>query len=146
MTTETPAMNLRTALVRNTAWYGLVTFIGLGSGLVMSIVLARGLGPSLMGDYSYLLWALRMLTAVATLGWQAQPPKNDDRGGSGNGCAPPGQPRPCRPVAVESSAAGTFLTRPARQAACCTDALHPPELHAAPAGLLNAFRYSRTGR
>ena len=69
MTTETPAMNLRTALVRNTAWYGLVTFIGLGSGLVMSIVLARGLGPSLMGDYSYLLWALRMLTAVATLGW-----------------------------------------------------------------------------
>ena len=69
MTTETPAMNLRTVLVRNTAWYGLVTFIGLGSGLVMSIVLARGLGPSLMGDYSYLLWALRMLTAVATLGW-----------------------------------------------------------------------------
>src|SRR5206468_248788 len=45
------------------------TFIGLGSGLVMSIVLARGLGPSLMGDYSYLLWALRMLTAIATLGW-----------------------------------------------------------------------------
>ena len=69
MTTETPDLKLRTALMRNTAWYGLVTFIGLGSGLVMSIVLARGLGPSLMGDYSYLLWALRMLTAIATLGW-----------------------------------------------------------------------------
>ena len=64
-----PAGSLRTALVRNTFWYGVVTFIGLGSGLVMSIVLARGLGPSLMGDYSYLLWALRMLTAIATLGW-----------------------------------------------------------------------------
>jgi O-antigen/teichoic acid export membrane protein len=58
-----------TVLMRNTAWYGLVTFIGLGSGLLMSIVLARGLGPSLMGDYSYLLWALRILTAIAALGW-----------------------------------------------------------------------------
>jgi O-antigen/teichoic acid export membrane protein len=55
--------------MRNTAWYALVTFIGLGSGLLMSIVLARGLGPTLMGDYSYLLWALRVLTAIATLGW-----------------------------------------------------------------------------
>ena len=61
--------NVRTVLVRNTAWYGVVTFIGLGSGLLMSIVLARGLGPSLMGDYSYLLWALRILTAIAALGW-----------------------------------------------------------------------------
>ena len=68
-TTEAPRATVRTVLIRNTAWYGLVTFIGLGSGLLMSIVLARGLGPSLMGDYSYLLWALRMLTAIATLGW-----------------------------------------------------------------------------
>src|SRR5260370_2210239 len=35
----------------------------------MSIVLGGGLGPGLMGDYSYLLWALRVLTAIATLGW-----------------------------------------------------------------------------
>jgi len=69
VTPETDDGNVRAALMRNTAWYGLVTFIGLGSGLVMSIVLARGLGPSLMGDYSYLLWALRVLTAIATLGW-----------------------------------------------------------------------------
>jgi len=69
VSTATPPANVRTALVRNTAWYGLVTFIGLGAGLLMSIILARGLGPSLMGDYSYLMWALRMLTAIATLGW-----------------------------------------------------------------------------
>ena len=69
VTPETADGSVRAALMRNTAWYGLVTFIGLGSGLVMSIVLARGLGPSLMGDYSYLLWALRVLTAIATLGW-----------------------------------------------------------------------------
>jgi O-antigen/teichoic acid export membrane protein len=67
--TDLPPPSVRTVLMRNTAWYGLVTFIGLGSGLLMSIVLARGLGPTLMGDYSYLLWALRMLTALATLGW-----------------------------------------------------------------------------
>jgi O-antigen/teichoic acid export membrane protein len=69
VSTATPPANVRTALMRNTAWYGLVTFIGLGAGLLMSIILARGLGPSLMGDYSYLMWALRVLTALATLGW-----------------------------------------------------------------------------
>jgi O-antigen/teichoic acid export membrane protein len=60
---------VRTTLVRNTFWYGLVTVFGLAAGLLMSIVLARGLGPAAMGDYSYLLWALRVLTAVAALGW-----------------------------------------------------------------------------
>jgi O-antigen/teichoic acid export membrane protein len=69
VTSELPPVSVRAMLMRNTAWYGLVTFIGLASGLLMSIILARGLGPSLMGDYSYLLWALRMLTAIATLGW-----------------------------------------------------------------------------
>lgn len=62
-------MNLRAALLRNTLWYALVTFIGLAAGLLMSVILARGLGPDRMGDYSYLLWALRTMTAVATLGW-----------------------------------------------------------------------------
>ena len=62
-------MNVHHALVRNTAWYGLVTAIGLVSGLLMSVVLARGLGPALMGELSYVLWAERMLTAVATLGF-----------------------------------------------------------------------------
>jgi O-antigen/teichoic acid export membrane protein len=66
---EAGTESVRAALLRNTFWYGLVTVLGLGSGLVMSIVLARGLGPAAMGDYSYLLWALRVLTAVATLGW-----------------------------------------------------------------------------
>ena len=62
-------MNVRVALVRNTAWYAMVTGVGLVSGLVMSVILARGLGPALMGDLSYVTWAERTLTAVATLGY-----------------------------------------------------------------------------
>jgi O-antigen/teichoic acid export membrane protein len=62
-------VNVQAALLRNTFWYGAVTLVGLVSGLLMSVVLARGLGPALMGDYSYLLWAVRTLTAVSTLGW-----------------------------------------------------------------------------
>jgi O-antigen/teichoic acid export membrane protein len=62
-------MNVKAALLRNTLWYGLVTFIGLAAGLLMSIVLARGLGPARMGEYSYLLWAMRTMTAVASLGF-----------------------------------------------------------------------------
>ena len=49
-------------------WYGAVTLVGLVSGLVMSVILARGLGPSLMGDLSYVVWVERMLTALAALG------------------------------------------------------------------------------
>lgn len=62
-------MNIRAALLRNTAWYGVVTVVGLLSGLVMSVILARGLGPALMGDLSYVTWAERTLTALATLGY-----------------------------------------------------------------------------
>jgi O-antigen/teichoic acid export membrane protein len=62
-------MNVKAALLRNTLWYALVTFIGLAAGLLMSIVLARGLGPARMGEYSYLLWAMRTMTAVASLGF-----------------------------------------------------------------------------
>ncbi|HET7341552.1 MAG TPA: polysaccharide biosynthesis C-terminal domain-containing protein [Methylomirabilota bacterium] len=62
-------MNVHGALMRNTFWYGLVTALGLLSGLLMSIILARGLGPALMGDLSYLLWFERTLTAVAMLGY-----------------------------------------------------------------------------
>jgi O-antigen/teichoic acid export membrane protein len=62
-------MNVRVALVRNTAWYALVTGVGLVSGLVMSVILARGLGPAMMGHLSYVTWAERTLTAVATLGY-----------------------------------------------------------------------------
>jgi len=62
-------MNIKRALMRNTAWYGIVTAVGLVSGLVMSVVLARGLGPTMMGEFSYVLWAERTLTAVATLGF-----------------------------------------------------------------------------
>jgi len=62
-------VNIHRALMRNTAWYGIVTAVGLVSGLVMSIVLARGLGPTMMGEFSYVLWAERTLTAVATLGF-----------------------------------------------------------------------------
>jgi O-antigen/teichoic acid export membrane protein len=62
-------VNVRHALVRNTVWYGAVTVVGLVSGLVMSIIWARGLGPSLMGDLSYVIWAERMLTALASLGY-----------------------------------------------------------------------------
>jgi O-antigen/teichoic acid export membrane protein len=62
-------MNVRLALVRNTAWYAAVTGVGLVSGLVMSVILARGLGPTVMGQLSYVIWVERMLTAVATLGY-----------------------------------------------------------------------------
>jgi O-antigen/teichoic acid export membrane protein len=62
-------VNVQLALVRNTVWYGAVTVVGLVSGLVMSIIWARGLGPSLMGDLSYVVWAERLLTAVASLGY-----------------------------------------------------------------------------
>ncbi|HEY7650327.1 MAG TPA: exosortase [Methylomirabilota bacterium] len=59
----------RETILRNTFWYGLVTGLGLVAGLLMSIMLARGLGPARMGDYSYLLWLLRTMTAIATLGF-----------------------------------------------------------------------------
>jgi O-antigen/teichoic acid export membrane protein len=59
----------RQTLARNTFWYGVVTVAGLAAGLLMSVVLARGLGPAAMGDYSYLLWLIRLVTAVAMLGF-----------------------------------------------------------------------------
>jgi len=62
-------VNVRHALLRNTVWYGAVTMVGMVSGLVMSVIWARGLGPSLMGDLSYVIWAERMLTALAALGY-----------------------------------------------------------------------------
>ncbi|MBI2216261.1 MAG: oligosaccharide flippase family protein [Candidatus Rokubacteria bacterium] len=62
-------MSARGALLRNTFWYGLVTVGGLLTGVVMSVVLARGLGPARMGEYSYVLWVGRTLTAIATLGF-----------------------------------------------------------------------------
>jgi O-antigen/teichoic acid export membrane protein len=62
-------VNIKAALARNTVWYGLVTLVGVGSGLLTSIILARGLGPERMGDYSYVTWAWRAMDAVATLGF-----------------------------------------------------------------------------
>jgi len=59
----------RDVLTRNTVWYALITMLGLASGLAMSVVLARGLGPALMGDFSFLLWTFRTLEAVASLGF-----------------------------------------------------------------------------
>ena len=61
-------MNVKAALVRNTVWHGFVTLVGLGSGLVSSVLLARGLGPERMGDFSYVTWAWAALQAAATLG------------------------------------------------------------------------------
>ena len=61
--------SIREVLARNTLWYGLITVLGLASGLAMSIVLARGLGPALMGDFSFLTWTFRTLEAVAGLGF-----------------------------------------------------------------------------
>jgi O-antigen/teichoic acid export membrane protein len=59
----------RDVLARNTVWYGLITVLGLASGLAMSVVLARGLGPALMGDFSFLMWTVRTLEALASLGF-----------------------------------------------------------------------------
>lgn len=61
--------SIRDTIARNTFWYGLVTVVGLIAGLAMSVVLARGLGPALMGDYSYLMWLGRTLEAVSMLGF-----------------------------------------------------------------------------
>ena len=63
------APQIRDTLLRNTFWYGLVTFFGIAVGIVMSVVLARGLGPTQMGEFSYVLWATRTMAAVATLGF-----------------------------------------------------------------------------
>jgi O-antigen/teichoic acid export membrane protein len=60
---------IRDVLARNTLWYGCITMIGLAAGLAMSVVLARGLGPALMGDFSFLVWTFRTLEAVAGLGF-----------------------------------------------------------------------------
>jgi O-antigen/teichoic acid export membrane protein len=60
---------IRDVLARNTIWYGLITVLGLASGLAMSVVLARGLGPALMGDFSFVVWMFRTLEAVAGLGF-----------------------------------------------------------------------------
>jgi O-antigen/teichoic acid export membrane protein len=62
-------VSVQGTLVRNTAWYGLVTAVGMVSGLAMSIILARGLGPTLMGDLSYAIWVERTLVAAAALGY-----------------------------------------------------------------------------
>jgi len=62
-------VSTRDTLVRNTFWFGLVTVIGLASGVMMSVVLARWLGPARMGDFSYILWVTRTLTALASLGF-----------------------------------------------------------------------------
>jgi O-antigen/teichoic acid export membrane protein len=61
-------VNVKAALVRNTLWYGLVTLVGLAAGLITSVILARGLGPQRMGDFSYVTWAWTVLEAVASLG------------------------------------------------------------------------------
>jgi O-antigen/teichoic acid export membrane protein len=60
---------IRDVLARNTFWYALITLVGLTAGLAMSVVLARGLGPALMGDFSFLVWTFRTLEAVAGLGF-----------------------------------------------------------------------------
>lgn len=77
----------RDLLLRNTFWYALVTFFGVAVGIVMSVVLARGLGPTQMGEFSYVLWATRTMAAVATLGfaistvrYTASAIARDDRG------------------------------------------------------------------
>ncbi|MGH7392659.1 MAG: lipopolysaccharide biosynthesis protein [Candidatus Rokuibacteriota bacterium] len=56
------------ALARNTLWYGAVTVFGIVAGLVMSVLLARGLGPERMGEYSYVAWASRIMQVVTILG------------------------------------------------------------------------------
>jgi O-antigen/teichoic acid export membrane protein len=55
-------------LARNTLWYGCVTVLGLVAGLLMSVVLARGLGPERLGDFSYASWFTRLLEAIAAQG------------------------------------------------------------------------------
>src|SRR5438093_9043363 len=63
---ETPTIS-RT-IARNSFWYGLETGIGLVSGVATSIIIARALGPTTLGHYTYIAWLVSITGSLGSLG------------------------------------------------------------------------------
>ena len=61
-------MTVYQTIAKNTYWSALSTVGGLVLGVVTSIVLARVLGASLLGQYNYWLWLIGLLALVASPG------------------------------------------------------------------------------
>ena len=61
-------MTVYQTIAKNTYWSALSTVGGLILGVVTSIVLARVLGASLLGQYNYWLWLIGLLALVASPG------------------------------------------------------------------------------
>lgn len=60
-------MNSHT-IARNSFWFGLETVVGLVSGVVTSIIIARALGPVKLGHYTYIAWLVSITASVGALG------------------------------------------------------------------------------
>ena len=61
-------MSLFSTVATNTLWSALSTLGSLLFGLVTSIVLARALGPSVIGQYHYWIWVTGLLVLIASPG------------------------------------------------------------------------------
>src|SRR3974390_363904 len=55
-------------VARNTFWQGVEVLFGFLGSVVASVLVARVLGPVVLGPYSYIVWLTRVTTAVATFG------------------------------------------------------------------------------
>ena len=60
-------MNSHT-IAKNSLWYGIESGIGLISGVLASIVIARALGPVKLGHYTYIAWLVNVTATVGALG------------------------------------------------------------------------------
>src|ERR1044071_4031364 len=65
--TPAPANNSKT-IARNSLWYGLEIGIALVAAVVVSVVVARALGPERLGYYAYITWLTNMSNVVGCLG------------------------------------------------------------------------------
>ena len=61
-------MSVYSTVARNTLWSAISTSGGLLSGLVTSIVLARALGPTVIGQYHYWIWVMGLLVLLSSPG------------------------------------------------------------------------------
>ena len=61
-------MNIYSTVAENTLWRAISTSGSLLSGLVTSIVLARALGPTVIGQYYYWLWVMGLLVLMSSPG------------------------------------------------------------------------------
>ena len=61
-------MSVYSTVARNTLWSAISTSGGLLSGLVTSILLARALGPTVIGQYHYWIWVMGLLVLLSSPG------------------------------------------------------------------------------